>query len=92
MGDLLDSVKTLVEGNGDKVRNGKAECFEWKKTHENCKGCQFELGCLKHVSIGLALMASDEYNSDKIQETVDEMMDAKTVKAVKTIHIPEVRY
>ena len=92
MSEMLDSIGELVELGGDKIKMHKPECDEWHLTHENCLKCPFELGCSKQVSIGLTVMASNEYNSDKIQEIIDKMLSAKTVKELKAIPVPSMEY
>ena len=85
----MDDIEKLVELQGDAVRNGKQECKDWYLTHENCVACSFELGCSKAVGIGLAVMASNEYNGDEIQETIDNILSSKSVRELKAIHILE---
>ena len=92
MSEILDDIGTLVELGGDKIKMHKPECDEWHLTHENCLGCLFELGCSKQVSIGLTVMASNKYNSDRIQETIDKLLSAKTVKELEAIRIPSMEY
>ena len=86
---MIGDIQELVELQGDSVRNGKRECKDWHLTHKNCFGCPYELGCSKTVSIGLTILASNEHNSDKIQETVDRLLASKSVAELKAIHIPE---
>jgi len=84
MGNQMDDIQKLVELNGDKVNQGTAECKEWKSSHENCFGCQYELGCTKTVKLGLTVLASNE--------VIDRILFAKTVAELKSIHIPEMAY
>jgi len=89
---MMDDVKKLVELQGDTVKQGEQECREWHLTHENCTGCPYELGCSKAAGIGLTILSSNEFNSDTIQETIDKFLASKSVKELKTIHIPEMSY
>ncbi len=89
MSDILGSIGKLVELNGDKIKMHKPECIEWNSAHKNCQGCPFELGCYKQLSIGLTIMASNEHNGDRIQEIIEKMLSAKTVKELKAIPIPD---
>ena len=89
---MMDDIKALVELGEDLVRQGMAECKKWHLTHENCDTCPYELGCSKSVRIGLTILASNEYNGDIIQETIDKLLSSKTVREVKDIHIPEMAY
>ena len=90
--EIMDDVKYLVEAQGDAVRQGTKECKDWRLTHENCFGCPYELGCGKSVSIGLTILSSNEFNGDKIQETMDKLLAAKSTKELMSIHIPEMEY
>ena len=86
---MIDDIAQLVELQGDMVKSGKQECKDWHLTHENCFGCPYELGCSKTVSIGLTILASTGFTGDKIMETIDQLLAAKSPQKLKAIHIPE---
>jgi len=86
---IMDLFRELLTISGDTVKQGKPECKLWKTAHKNCLGCPFELGCSKLALIGLVALTSGEDNSTLIGNTLDKILEAKTVKEVKSIHIPE---
>jgi hypothetical protein len=87
--DDMDIIQRLVELKGDKVELGTQDCHKWKLSHKNCCECPSTLGCSKVVRVGIAVLSSNEYNGDIIQDTIDKLLLAKSVEELNAIHIPE---
>lgn len=77
---LNNVVRDLIEMGGDKVGLHTDACVTFQKTHKNCKGCQYELGCSKQVKIMLTTL-----NPDTQEDLIDRILAAKTVKDVLAI-------
>ena len=56
---ISQDVRTLVELKGNVVGMDSEKCNQWRKEHENCFGCQFELGCSKLVGVMLSCFDID---------------------------------
>ena len=91
--DIIKDIQELVELNGDKIGIHSADCVLWKIDHENCKGCQYELGCAKSVKMLLLVMNPYEPRGytdyakiqERIAELTDRTMAAKTIKELQSI-------
>lgn len=84
--ELINAIKGLLEERGDRVGLKTDDCVAFKKSHKNCKGCQYELGCSKLVHIMLTTFNQDE--QDELDELIDRILAAKTVDEVMAIQIP----
>ena len=82
--ELENAIKDLVEMNGDKVGFHTPDCKVFKESHENCAGCQYELGCSKQVRLMLTT-----FTPSKQADLIDAILAAKTVDEIKAIPIPE---
>ena len=71
--------KELIEKLGNTVGMNNSDCNQWRASHEDCFGCQYEMGCSQLVGLGLACMDIDP--SDKI----DKIVSAKTPEDVRQI-------
>ena len=85
--ELENAIKEFIEMRGDKIGMKTPECRAYKKTHENCGGCPYELGCSKRVHIMLTT-----FNPTTQDELIDSIISAETVAEVKAIPIPEPEY
>jgi len=55
MGDLRDLLDLIVKiETGFERWRVDDHCSEWKRTHDDCNGCVYDLPCAKYASIGLA--------------------------------------
>jgi hypothetical protein len=81
--ELSNAIRGLLEDRGDRVGIKTGDCVSFKKSHKNCEGCQYELGCSKLVRIMLTTFAPNMQN-----ELIDKILAAKTAKEVNTIPIP----
>lgn len=95
MSDISDMFQEMVREHGDSVEVGTVACTLWKADHENCEGCEHELGCSKAVAmLGISLTPmmyqpksyEDYENMHKsIQRKLDAILKATTVEDVKDI-------
>ncbi len=95
MSDFSEEIQKLVESNGDKVGIHGADCVVWKLNHNNCFGCEYELGCGKLVHLMLVLMLPMVYKPNsyddfvrmgtRIEELNKLTLDAKTVGELKAV-------
>lgn len=91
----LEMFKEMVEETGAKVGVESDECTLHKTTHENCKGCQYELGCCKHSALGILSLAGARYQAKdfddsiaalhRVSDLMSEILKAKTTDDVRTI-------
>lgn len=70
------AAKELAERNTntESKMNGK-ECSEYRSTHENCHGCQYEPACSKMV--GILLATFDKNPARKVSEILSRDYDDK---------------
>lgn len=54
--EISEEVKEMVRKCGDEVALHEPPCVLWKADHENCVGCQYELGCGKVAHILLIII------------------------------------
>ena len=76
---VSEEVKALVELEGNPVGMDSEECNQWRKEHENCSDCLYELGCTKMVGMMLSCMDVDP--NEKI-ETILESNDSEAIRNV----------
>lgn len=89
---MEDVVKKMVEDAGFKVGIDSDECTLYRTIHENCKGCNYELGCCKLNAIGLLQLVGVTYQSKDFDdfraslkrtgELIAEVIKAQTVDEV----------
>ena len=95
MSELSESIQGLVEQRGDKVGIHTPQCFIWGTEHENCVGCEFEMGCSKLTSIMLVMVGASNYppndydgfvrQQNHIKELTDKILKAKTRKQLEAL-------
>jgi len=95
MSDLSESIQDLVEQKGNAVGIHSAHCVTWKLDHENCIGCEFEIGCSKltHimlVMVGASLYPPTDYESftkqqNHVRELTEKILTAKTKKQLEAL-------
>ncbi len=95
MSDTTDNMIELVRSLGDAVAIHEPPCVLWKADHENCVGCEYELGCGKVVHLMLVMMMPMQYTPSgfddyqKMQERIDDLMaramEAKTIDELKAV-------
>lgn len=93
--DMTKAIQDMVRSNGDEVALSEPPCILWKAEHENCVGCQYELGCNKVVRIMLVMLiplaytptsfADHQAMTNRIVELTDLTMKAKTVKELELV-------
>lgn len=93
--DLSETMQELVRGQGDEVAINEPPCVLWKAEHENCRGCQYELGCGKAVHLMGIMLIPQMYEpkdytdyarmNDRIQELMDKTLKAKTVEELRLV-------
>ncbi len=69
--------RKLIRGKGNSIGMNSLDCKQWMTSHENCSGCQHEMGCSQLVGLGLASMDVDPIGK------VDRIINAKTSKEVR---------
>ncbi len=91
-----EAIKTMVEDIGsNNVAINEPPCMLWKAEHKNCKGCEYEVGCAKVVSILLATMQGAIYTPKDfndframqvtITKTIESILKSKTSEEVHAI-------
>ena len=93
--DLGEEMRELVRKQGDEVALNEPPCVLWKADHENCGGCQYEMGCGKAVRLmGIMLLpmvytptsfADHQAMSNRIQELMDMTLKATTPDELQLI-------
>jgi hypothetical protein len=71
--------KKAIENKGNKVMLHSSECNEFRKTHEGCNGCQWELGCSQFVGL---LFVSMDSNPIGKAETILEASNPKVIRTM----------
>ena len=94
MSEISEMYQELVRDFGDEVSIQTVVCVMWKNEHENCVGCQSELGCAKAAGMMGASMEAMLYEpksytdyelmQKSIQSKLDGILKAKTVEEVHT--------
>ncbi len=92
---MSEDMQKLVRANGDEVAINEPPCVLWKSDHDNCEGCQYELGCGKTVRMLLLMMMPMTYTpknfadhqamNNRIQELSDMILKAKTFEELLTV-------
>ena len=95
MGKATDLYRELVEQLGDKVGFETPTCYLYKKEHDNCAGCECEVGCIKTVELmAVSLKASiyqpkDFDDFEKMEQSIHRkqkaIIDAKTIEELKVL-------
>lgn len=93
--DFSKELEKLVRSGGDEVAIKEPPCVLWKAEHENCKGCQYELGCGKVVHLMLVSMIPMMYEprdyedfakmENRVQELMDMTLKAKTPDELQAV-------
>ncbi len=79
--ELSQGITELLEMQGDHVGMHTTKCRTYKKEHDNCRNCEFELGCTKLVKMQLS---SFRLNSPDI---LDKILAAKSPDEVRNIRL-----
>ena len=95
MSGITDEMTKLVISKGDAVAIHEPPCVLWKVDHDNCEGCQYELGCSKVVRLLLVITTPLIYTpkdyddfvkmEERIQELMDKVLKAKTPAELKAL-------
>jgi len=93
---MIEDYQDLVRKQGDRVDIHTELCVLWKIEHENCEGCESELGCSKAVNmLGVSVStmsyepkdyADFEAMQSSIQRKLDAILNARTTKEVLAIN------
>jgi hypothetical protein len=77
------------------IANGSELCKKWKETHENCFGCESEIGCSKCAALGVLALQSMGYKPKDFEEhlrmqqhyadMMKKIMDAETAEEIKQL-------
>ena len=70
--EYTDLLRQAVVAHGYEVGMDSQECTDYRSNHENCEGCQYELGCNKLVTLQLLSISTPRPNS------VERVLKAKT--------------
>jgi hypothetical protein len=95
---FLKEMQELIESHGSQLMIDTPECEQWVKTHQNCKGCPSEFGCLKFNMITRCLAIKDQYEPKSFQDfiqmekwirkKIDKILKAKDINELNKIFIP----
>lgn len=62
----LALIKEIVQDAGFPVLKDSEYCKMYLKNHENCKNCEYHIGCSKMIEIGILIIDADHTVSEKI--------------------------
>ena len=77
--EYTELLRDAVIAHGYEVGMNSPDCFSHKSTHENCQGCQYELGCSKLVSLQLLGFTHPKPNS------VEAILKAETAREIHAV-------
>jgi len=91
----IDGVQELVQKRGHPVHMHNDFCKAWKTEHENCAGCESELGCRMVVHVMAVMMIPMRHQAanfedfqrmqNRIQELMQMCLDAKTADELREV-------
>ena len=95
MSDFSDHFHEVVRETGTPIHMGTAFCDSWKESHENCRGCESEMGCNKAVKLMLITLTPMSYQPSsfqdfqtmqrRISELTKQILEAKSMEELELI-------
>ena len=89
---ISTAYRGLVEASGTPVGLHSAHCVVYRLEHENCVGCDYELGCAKFIAARLiALQAGREVRAgedepDVVDDASDRIVDVLQANSVQQVY------
>ena len=81
------ALRKAVVAHGDEVGIDSPECAEHRKTHEDCVGCQYLLGCSKLVA--LQLLSLSRPGPDSVDRILKAATREEVLAVVNDCELPE---